>query len=153
MIIPTIVYGFESTEILEGGDVFEIGVTAIPGTPVYFVNKSTIAAYNQSINDEFNNFNVFARKNGKLPGFIMALTGSDVQPKFKKSAFDELTTDEIFDKMVDLCESKTSGAWKYEKHPSMTKDEYDYYYIIGEKFIKLSRKSIIDDYCMYLVWK
>jgi hypothetical protein len=55
--------------------------------------------------------------------------------------------------MIELCGSKTSGAWKYEKHPSMTTDEYDYYYIIGNKFIKLSRKSIMDDYCMYLAWK
>ena len=152
MIQPAIVYGFQSSEILEGGDAFEIGVTSVPGIPIYFVNKSTIVAYNQTLNEEFYSFNCFANKHGKVPGFIMALIGSDIVPQFKKTQFDEYTNDELFDMIVEMCATKTTGAWKYEKHPCEYSDKNEYYYIVGNKFIKLNRKSLIDDYCMLLNW-
>jgi hypothetical protein len=70
---PAIVYGFPSKEKLEHGEHFNVGLTHLGGTPVYYINECNIAAVNITYNQKTIKFNKFARFYDKLPGMMLIL--------------------------------------------------------------------------------
>jgi len=72
MIRPAMVFGFTSTVKLEGGEIYELAVTSIPGIPVYYLQKQE----NKDIEQLYRDFIDFAIQHNCIPGWINVIVGN-----------------------------------------------------------------------------
>jgi len=80
VIKPAVVFGFLSNEKLEGGELFEVGLTELNGIPIYFIGKQYFVGLDISINKNSIRFQQFCKDHNKRPGWMLALVGDIDNP-------------------------------------------------------------------------